>query len=86
MFCKEINDGLTLCILYLFKSCIDYFYRSYVNSSGPGFSLHSNIVMPYISDYGTDEQIQKFLPEMTAGKKIGAIAMTEPGAGRCGNH
>lgn len=55
--------------------------QSYANSSGPGFSLHSDIVMPYISKYGTKEQIEKYIPDMVAGTKIGAIAMTEPGAG-----
>lgn len=54
----------------------------YVNCSGPGFALHSDIVMPYISHYGTKEQIEKFIPRMVAGTCIGAIAMTEPGAGR----
>lgn len=56
--------------------------RAYSNCTGPGFSLHSDIVMPYIANYGTKEQIEKFIPQMTAGKCIGAIAMTEPGAGR----
>lgn len=37
--------------------------------------------MPYIANYGTEEQIKRFIPQMTAGKCIGAIAMTEPGAG-----
>ncbi|XP_013409660.1 long-chain specific acyl-CoA dehydrogenase, mitochondrial [Lingula anatina] len=55
--------------------------QSYVNCSGPGFSLHSDIVMPYITRYGTKAQIDKFIPMLTAGKWIGAIAMTEPGAG-----
>ncbi|KAF2348183.1 Acyl-CoA dehydrogenase/oxidase C-terminal [Trinorchestia longiramus] len=55
--------------------------QCYARASGPGFSLHSNIVMPYISRYGTPEQIQKYIPDMVAGKKISAIAMTEPGAG-----
>jgi len=54
---------------------------SYINCSGPGFALHSDIVMPYIAKYGTPEQIDKFLPDMTAGKIIGALGMTEPGAG-----
>ena len=58
------------------------FFRAYVNCSGPGFALHSDIVMPYISHFGTPEQIEKYIPNMTAGKCIGAIAMTEPGAGR----
>ncbi|XP_071552293.1 long-chain specific acyl-CoA dehydrogenase, mitochondrial-like [Panulirus ornatus] len=56
--------------------------QSYVNCSGPGFPLHSHIVMPYIFRYGTQEQIEKYIPDMVAGHKIGAIAMTEPGAGR----
>ena len=58
------------------------FGRSYVNDAGIGFPLHSDIVMPYISHYGSKEQIEKFIPAMTAGKNIGAIAMSEPGAGR----
>ncbi len=40
--------------------------------------------MPYIVNYGSKEQIDRFIPKMTAGKCIGAIAMTEPGAGRSG--
>lgn len=38
--------------------------------------------MPYIANYGSEEQIKHFIPQMVAGKCIGAIAMTEPGAGR----
>ncbi|XP_020792245.1 long-chain specific acyl-CoA dehydrogenase, mitochondrial [Boleophthalmus pectinirostris] len=55
--------------------------QMYSNCTGPGFSLHSDIVMPYISKYGSKEQIQRYIPEMTAGRCIAAIAMTEPGAG-----
>uniref|UniRef100_A0A9L0SIT4 Long-chain specific acyl-CoA dehydrogenase, mitochondrial n=1 Tax=Equus caballus TaxID=9796 RepID=A0A9L0SIT4_HORSE len=55
--------------------------QAYSNCTGPGFSLHSNIVMPYIANYGSEEQIKHFIPQMTAGRCIGAIAMTEPGAG-----
>lgn len=54
----------------------------YANCTGPGFSLHSDIVMRYIANYGSKEQIKRFIPEMAAGRCIGAIAMTEPGAGR----
>lgn len=57
----------------------------YSNCTGPFFAVHSDITMPYISNYGSQEQIERFIPEMTAGRCIGAIAMTEPGAGRSGS-
>ncbi|KAM3852699.1 long-chain specific acyl-CoA dehydrogenase, mitochondrial isoform 3-T3 [Vipera latastei] len=65
----------------LFSSAIVWEEQMYANCTGPGFSLHSDIVMPYIANYGSKEQIKRFIPEMTAGRCIGAIAMTEPGAG-----
>jgi alkylation response protein AidB-like acyl-CoA dehydrogenase len=49
--------------------------------SGIGFSLHSDIVAPYILAYGTPELKQRYLPKMASGETITAIAMTEPGAG-----
>lgn len=58
--------------------------RMYSNCTGPGFALHSDIAVPYISNYGSKEQIERFIPEATAGRCICAIAMTEPGAGRSG--
>ncbi|MCU0882659.1 MAG: acyl-CoA dehydrogenase family protein [Hyphomonadaceae bacterium] len=48
---------------------------------GFGGSLHNAIVAPYILHYGSEEQKQKWLPRMATGELIGAIAMTEPGAG-----
>ncbi len=51
------------------------------NASGIGFPLHSDIVAPYINAYGSKAQKDRWLPRMAAGKLIGAIAMTEPGAG-----
>ena len=50
-------------------------------ASGPGFGLHSEIVAPYILNYGSDDQKREWLPRMAAGEVIGAIAMTEPGTG-----
>ena len=49
--------------------------------SGPGFSTHSDIVAPYIANYGTEAQKAQWLPDMVAGDLIGAIVLTEPGAG-----
>ncbi|NYT24394.1 acyl-CoA dehydrogenase family protein [Alcaligenaceae bacterium] len=50
-------------------------------ASGLGFPLHSDIVSPYIHQYGTPEQKDRWLPKMASGDLIGAIAMTEPEAG-----
>jgi alkylation response protein AidB-like acyl-CoA dehydrogenase len=49
--------------------------------SGIGFSLHSEIVAPYILHYGTPGQKAKYLPKLASGEMIGAIAMSEPAAG-----
>jgi acyl-CoA dehydrogenase len=49
--------------------------------SGIGYSLHSEIVAPYLLHYGTEAQKRKYLPQLTSGKMVGAIAMSEPAAG-----
>ena len=49
--------------------------------TGIGFGLHSDIAVPYIMAYGTEEQKQKYLPGCVSGDIITAIAMTEPGTG-----
>lgn len=49
---------------------------------GDWFStLHSRLVGPYFTRFGTQEQCQRFLPDCVRGEKILAIAMTEPDAG-----
>ena len=55
--------------------------QSYAGDSGVGFSLHSDIVAPYINNFGTKEQKAQYLPRMATGELVGAIAMTEPGTG-----
>ncbi|MFT7111190.1 MAG: alkylation response protein AidB-like acyl-CoA dehydrogenase [Psychrobacter glaciei] len=49
--------------------------------SGIGWPLHSDIVMPYILNWGTEQQKQKYIPKLISGELITAIAMTEPGTG-----
>ena len=49
--------------------------------SGFAASLHNAIVAPYILHYGSEEQKKKWLPKMASGEFVGAIAMSEPGAG-----
>ena len=51
------------------------------NCTGPGFPLHSDIVVPYIADLARPERKREWLPKMARGEMIGAIAMTEPGMG-----
>ncbi|MEU6573426.1 acyl-CoA dehydrogenase family protein [Streptomyces sp. NPDC046805] len=46
-----------------------------------GFSLHNDIVAPYLIEFATDEQRARWLPGFTSGETITAIAMTEPYAG-----
>ena len=66
---------------------LDYRYNTVVDEeinyagSSAGITLQSDIVVDYIVNYGSEEQKKKWLPRMVAGEAIGAIAMTEPGAG-----
>ncbi len=50
-------------------------------ATGPMFSLHNDIVVPYLFSFGNDEQKKRWLPGCASGDTITAIAMTEPGAG-----
>jgi alkylation response protein AidB-like acyl-CoA dehydrogenase len=52
-----------------------------VLASGPGFGVHSDIVVPYLTSIASEAQKHHWLPGMVAGTTIGAIAMTEPGTG-----
>ncbi len=46
-----------------------------------GFTTHSDIVAPYLLNFGTEAQKVASLPGMASGELVGAIAMTEPSAG-----
>ncbi|MCZ8240038.1 MAG: acyl-CoA dehydrogenase family protein [Leptospiraceae bacterium] len=54
---------------------------SKVGNSGFFISLHNDVIAPYITTYGNEEQKKKWLPKCISGESILAVAMTEPGAG-----
>jgi acyl-CoA dehydrogenase len=51
------------------------------NHSGLAASLHSDIIVPYITAFATEEQKHQYLPGCISGDIITAIAMTEPNTG-----
>jgi len=52
-----------------------------IYESGFAMPLHSDIVVPYIHEFGSAEQKEKWLPGCASGELVTAIAMTEPGTG-----
>lgn len=56
---------------------------SYMGFGGlaSGYGIHSNIVAPYLIHHGTDAQKERWLPKMVTGEVVGALGMSEPGAG-----
>jgi acyl-CoA dehydrogenase len=66
---------------------LDFGYNAVIDEelgyagSSAGISLHSDIVAPYIVEYGSEETKRHWLPKMISGETPTAIAMTEPGAG-----
>ncbi|MCK8614773.1 acyl-CoA dehydrogenase family protein [Gordonia sp. C13] len=45
------------------------------------YSVHSNLILPYLMEYGTQEQKERWIPGFCSGDIMFAIAMTEPGTG-----
>ncbi len=50
-------------------------------SVGLSYGAHSNLCVQNIYHNGNDEQRRKYLPKLTSGEWVGALAMSEPGAG-----
>jgi acyl-CoA dehydrogenase len=53
----------------------------YGGYSGLALALHSDLVLPYLYDYGSTQLVEKYMPRLLSGEFISAIAITEPGAG-----
>lgn len=65
---------------YLF-SVIALEEMAYAHAPGPGFGIHSEMAVPYLSNFGTPEQKALWLPRLARGEAIAGVALTEPGAG-----
>ena len=66
---------------------LDFTFNAIINEEftyammADSITLQTDITMPYILHYGSEEQKAELLPRMLSGETIVAIAMTEPGAG-----
>jgi acyl-CoA dehydrogenase len=65
---------------FRFNAIIDE-EAAYTGTAGDGFALVNDIVAPYLLDLTTDEQRQEWMPGVTSGDVVPAIAMSEPGTG-----
>ncbi len=50
-------------------------------SVGLSYGAHANLCVNQIYRWGTDDQKQRYLPKLVSGEHLGALAMSEPGAG-----
>ena len=50
-------------------------------SVGLSYGAHSNLCVNQLRSWGSDEQKRRFLPKLCSGEYLGALAMSEPGAG-----
>ncbi|GAB49287.1 acyl-CoA dehydrogenase family protein [Mobilicoccus pelagius] len=66
---------------YRFNAVFGEECARFTNATSSCFGIHADITAPYIVHLGTEEQKQRWLPDVAAGKKIMAIGMTEPSGG-----
>jgi acyl-CoA dehydrogenase len=62
-------------------NCVVTEQVAYARATLGSLRVHTDVVMPYILAYGSDEQRQRWLPGMASADLMSAIAMTEPGTG-----
>lgn len=65
---------------YMYISAVEEFSK-HCATTGVILSAHTSLCVAPILEYGTEEQKQKYLPDLASGRKIGAFGLTEPNAG-----
>ncbi|MDE6673585.1 MAG: acyl-CoA dehydrogenase [Acetatifactor sp.] len=68
------------CDILTYAMCVEELSKV-CGTTGVIVSAHTSLCIDPILTYGTDEQKQKYLPDLASGRKIGAFGLTEPGAG-----
>ena len=69
------TDFLFSCVI------LEEFSKSNHAAIAASIAVHADVVSHYILNFGSEEQKQHYLPRMVSGECVGAVAMTEPGAG-----
>ena len=68
------------CDILTYAMCVEEMSKV-CGTTGVIVSAHTSLCVDPILTFGTEEQKQKYLPDLASGKKIGAFGLTEPGAG-----
>ncbi len=68
------------CDILTYAMCVEELSKV-CGTTGVIVSAHTSLCCDPILTYGTEEQKQKYLPDLASGRKIGAFGLTEPGAG-----
>ena len=68
------------CDILTYAMCVEELSKV-CGTTGVIVSAHTSLCIDPILTYGTEEQKQKYLPDLASGRKIGAFGLTEPGAG-----
>ncbi len=68
------------CDILTYAMCVEELSKV-CGTTGVIVSAHTSLCVDPIMTYGTEEQKQKYVPDLASGKKLGAFGLTEPGAG-----
>ena len=68
------------CDILTYAMCVEELSKV-CGTTGVIVSAHTSLCCDPIQTYGTEEQKQKYIPDLASGKKLGAFGLTEPGAG-----